>query len=119
DILNSRSVAERKSLMQLVAFLIRKRALVLHPHLSRLMEAVVKSLDLNSTASRDNVLDTAAVIICRVLKTFPTINFHSPTKRLCVGTSEGAIITYDLKSATQLYILEGHTHCPTACTLSP
>ena len=26
---------------------------------------------------------------------------------------------YDLKTATQLYILEGHTHRPTACAFSP
>lgn len=26
---------------------------------------------------------------------------------------------YDLKSATQLYVLEGHTHRPTACAFSP
>lgn len=26
---------------------------------------------------------------------------------------------YDLKTATQLYVLEGHTHQPTACAFSP
>lgn len=26
---------------------------------------------------------------------------------------------YDLKTATQLYVLEGHTHRPTACAFSP
>ena len=86
DILNPRSVAERKSVMQLVAFLIRKvgwaghccvladvmsqRPLILYPHLPRLMEAVVKSLDPNSTASRDAVLDTATEIIGHVVRTY-------------------------------------------------
>ena len=99
------------------------------------MEAVVKSLDPNSTASRDAVLDTATEIIGHVVKTyvfsslahaqtnpldsFPTVDFHNPTQRLAVGTSEGAFIMYDLKSATQLYVLEGHTHRPTACAFSP
>ncbi|KAF8549736.1 WD40 repeat-like protein [Imleria badia] len=119
DILKPRSVAERKSVMQLVAFLIRKRPLILYPHLPRLMEAVVKSLDPNSTASRDAVLDTATEIIGHVVKTFPTIDFHNPTQRLAVGTAEGAFIMYDLKSATQLYVLDGHTHRPTACAFSP
>lgn len=154
DILNPRSVAERKSVMQLVAFLIRKvgwdghccvladvmsqRPLILYPHLPRLMEAVVKSLDPNSTASRDAVLDTATEIIGHVVRTyvlslpppihtltftpldsFPTVDFHSPSQRLAVGTAEGAFIMYDLKSATQLYVLEGHTHRPTACAFSP
>ncbi|KAG6372767.1 hypothetical protein JVT61DRAFT_7165 [Boletus reticuloceps] len=119
DILNPRSVAERKSVMQLVAFLIRKRPLILYPHLPRLMEAVVKSLDPNSTASRDAVLDTATEIIGHVVRTFPTVDFHDPTQRLAVGTAEGAFIMYDLKSATQLYVLDGHTHRPTACAFSP
>jgi hypothetical protein len=89
DILNPRSVAERKSVMQLVAFLIRKvgcvgsdlrsrvladklhqRPLILCPHLPRLMEAVVKSLDPNSTSSRDAVLDTATEIVGHVVKTY-------------------------------------------------
>ena len=164
DILNPRSVAERKSVMQLVAFLIRKvgyvsfrlrscaladelqqRPLILFPHLPRLMEAVVKSLDPNSTSSRDAVLDTATEIVGHVVKTcvlpplvhdypllssptyaqsnspdsFPTVDFHSATQRLAVGTAEGAFVMYDLKSATQLYVLEGHTHRPTACAFSP
>jgi WD40 repeat protein len=41
------------------------------------------------------------------------------TQRLAVGTSEGAFIMYDLKTATQLYVLEGHKRRPTACTFSP
>ena len=105
------------------------------------MEAVVKSLDPNSTASRDAVLDTATEIVGHVVKTyvlplalpfsllptrheltnpsdsFPTVDFHHPTQRLAVGTAEGAFM-YDLKSATQLYVLEGHTHHPTTCAFS-
>jgi hypothetical protein len=42
---------------------------VLYPNLPRLMEAVVKSLDPNSTASRDAVLDTATEILGHVVKT--------------------------------------------------
>jgi len=41
------------------------------------------------------------------------------TQRLAVGTSEGAFIMYDLKTATHLYVLEGHKRRPAACTFSP
>ncbi|KAF9220526.1 WD40 repeat-like protein [Gyrodon lividus] len=119
DILNPKTLEHRKSVMQLVAFLIRKRPLILYPNLPRLMEAVVKSLDPNSTSSRDAVLDTATEIFGHVVKTFPTIDFHMATQRLAVGTSEGAFIMYDLKTATQLYILEGHKKRPAACSFSP
>ncbi|EGN97892.1 hypothetical protein SERLA73DRAFT_55174 [Serpula lacrymans var. lacrymans S7.3] len=119
DILNPRNLDHRKSIMQLVAFLIRKRPLVLYHNLPRLMEAVVKSLDPNSTSSRDAVLDTATEILGHVVKTFPTVDFHMATQRLAVGTSEGAFIMYDLKTATQLYVLEAHKKRPAACSFSP
>ncbi|KAJ7904510.1 hypothetical protein B0H14DRAFT_2663171 [Mycena olivaceomarginata] len=119
DILNPLGVEHRKSVMQIVAFLIRKRPLVLYPNLPRLMEAVVKSLDPNSTAHRDAILDTATEILGHVVKTFPTVDFHMGTQRLAVGTSEGAIVMYDLKTAIRLYVLEGHKKRISACSFSP
>ncbi|THU84458.1 WD40 repeat-like protein [Dendrothele bispora CBS 962.96] len=109
----------RKSVLQILAFLIRKRPLVLLPNLPQLLEAVVKSLDPNSTTNRDAVLDTATEILGHVVKTFPSIDFHTPTQRLAVGTSEGAIVMYDLKTAIRLYVLEGHKKSITACSFSP
>lgn len=41
------------------------------------------------------------------------------TQRLAVGTSEGAIVMYDLKTAIRLYVLEGHKKGITACSFSP
>ncbi|KAJ7119871.1 hypothetical protein C8R44DRAFT_878257 [Mycena epipterygia] len=119
DILNPLGMEHRKSVMQIVAFLIRKRPLVLYPNLPRLMEAVVKSLDPNSTSHREAVLDTATEILGHVVKTFPTVDFHMASQRLAVGTSEGAIVMYDLKTAIRLYVLEGHKKRITACTFSP
>ncbi len=43
--------------------------MVLYPNLPKLMEAVVKSLDPNSTSHRDAILDTATEIIGHVVKT--------------------------------------------------
>ncbi|KAJ4498276.1 hypothetical protein C8R41DRAFT_877942 [Lentinula lateritia] len=124
DILNPTSTEHRKSVMQIVAFLIKKarlrwRPLVLYPNLPKLMEAVVKSLDPNSTADRDAVLDTATEILGYVVKTFPTVDFHMPSQRLAVGTSEGAMVMYDLKTAIRLYVLEGHKKSISACSFSP
>jgi WD40 repeat protein len=50
---------------------------------------------------------------------FPTVDFHMNTQRLAVGTSEGAIIMFDLKTATRLYVLEGHKQRLAACSFSP
>lgn len=119
DILHPQSLEHRKSVLQLVAFLTRKKPLVIYPHLPKLVEAVVKSLDPNSTSNRDAVLDTATEILGHVVKTFPTIDFHMASQRLAVGTSEGAIVMYDLKTATRLYVLESHKQALAACSFSP
>ncbi len=50
---------------------------------------------------------------------YPSIDFHMPSQRLAVGTNEGAVILYDLKTATRLYVLEGHKRRLTACSFSP
>ncbi|KAJ4468166.1 hypothetical protein J3R30DRAFT_3715082 [Lentinula aciculospora] len=120
DILNPTSTEQRKSVMQIVALLIKKARLrFLYSNLPKLMEAVVKSLDPNSTSNRDAVLDTATEILGHVVKTFPTVDFHMSSQRLAVGTSEGAMVMYDLKTAIRLYVLEGHKKCISACSFSP
>ncbi|PWZ02541.1 hypothetical protein BCV70DRAFT_229024 [Testicularia cyperi] len=39
--------------------------------------------------------------------------------RLAVGTHEGAVIMYDLKTATRLYVIEGHRRPISGCSFSP
>ena len=41
------------------------------------------------------------------------------SQRLAVGTSEGTIIMYDLKTATRLYVLEGHQKRLVMCSFCP
>jgi len=41
------------------------------------------------------------------------------TQRLAVGTNEGAVVMYDLKTAIRLYVLEGHKRQITASSFSP
>lgn len=69
DILHPRSVQQRKSVMQLVIFMIRKKPLVLYSNLPRLVEAIVKSLDPNSNATREAVLDSATEILSHIVQT--------------------------------------------------
>ncbi|KAF5384322.1 hypothetical protein D9615_003314 [Tricholomella constricta] len=107
DILTPPTLEHRKAVLQIVAFLIRKRPLVLRPHIPRLMEAVVKSLDPNLTTYREAVFDAATEIIGHVVKTFPTVDFHTATQRLAVGSNDGAVVMYDLKTAIRLFSPDG------------
>lgn len=99
----------------------------------------MKSLDPNATTHREAVLGTATEIIGYVVKTyftfppsrlslrlltflilrFPTVDFHMASQRLAVGSSDGAIVMYDLKTATRLYVLEQHKKSVAACSFSP
>ncbi|KAF9468708.1 hypothetical protein BDZ94DRAFT_1304460 [Collybia nuda] len=119
DILTPPSLEHRRTVLQIVAFLIRKRPIVLQPNIPKLMEAVVKSLDPNVTTHREAVLDTATEIIGYVVNTFPSVDFHMGTQRLAVGSIEGAVVMYDLKTAIRLYVLDGHKKGITACSFSP
>lgn len=40
------------------------------------------------------------------------------TQKLAVGTNEGVVVMYDLKTAIRLYVLEGHTKPITTCSFS-
>ncbi|KAL5632661.1 hypothetical protein ACGC1H_005568 [Rhizoctonia solani] len=119
DITQPKSIEHRRATMQLVAFIIRKKPLVLYPNLPRLVEAVVKSLDPNVTAARDAIVDAATEILAEVVRIYPSVDFHTSTQKLAVGTPEGAVIVYDLKTATRLYVLEGHSRRLTVLSFSP
>lgn len=69
DILNATSPAQRNATMKLVAFMAKRRPLVLYSSLARIAEAVVKSLDPNVTAQRDAVQQTATVILDSLVNT--------------------------------------------------
>ncbi|KAG6860615.1 hypothetical protein C0995_009369 [Termitomyces sp. Mi166 len=119
DILTPPTLEHRKAVMQIVAFLIKKRPLVLQPNIPKLMEAVVRSLDPNATTHREAVIDSATEIISYVVKTFPAVDFYMGTQRLAVGGTDGAVVMYDLKTAIRLYVLEGHKKAISACSFSP
>ncbi|GAA6030192.1 hypothetical protein JCM8097_008980 [Rhodosporidiobolus ruineniae] len=119
DILNSPTATTRNATLKLLGFMIRKKPLVLYTSLPRVAEAVVKSLDPTVTSLRETVHQAATVILNELVRTFPSIDFHGKSQRLAVGTAEGAAIVFDLRTATRLYVLEGHKHAVTALSFSP
>ena len=47
------------------------------------------------------------------------VDFHATSQRLAVGTADGAVVMYDLKTATLLYVLGAHRQRPAGCSFSP
>ncbi|GAA5825296.1 hypothetical protein JCM11251_006926 [Rhodosporidiobolus azoricus] len=119
DIVNTSSATARNATLKLLGFIIRKKPLVLYTSLPRVAEAVVKSLDPTVSTLRETVHQAATVILNELVKTFPSIDFHGKSQRLAVGTQEGAAIVFDLRTATRLYVLEGHSRAVTALSWSP
>lgn len=119
DILHARSPGHCSATMRLVAFMVRRKPLILYPNLPRLAEAVVKSLDPTIITMRSVIHRSATIIISELVATYPTITFHKELQRLAVGTFEGAIIVYDLKTATRLYVLEAHRASLNGLAFSP
>ncbi|GAA5940493.1 WD40 repeat domain-containing protein [Sporobolomyces koalae] len=119
DILNAPTAVSRNSTLKLLGFMIRKKPLVLYHSLPRVAEAVVKSLDPTVSDLRETVHQTATVILNELVRTFPSIDFHGKSQRLAIGTHEGSGIVWDLKTATRLYVLEGHRRPLTAVSWSP
>lgn len=106
DLSISQNPVDRISTMKLVVFMVRKRPLVLHTSLPRLVEAVVKSLDPTQKQMRAQTQTGATVILHELVKTYPSITFHGRAQKLGIGTPEGAIVVYDLKTGTKMEILE-------------
>jgi WD40 repeat protein len=78
----------------------------------------VRSLDPRGNL-RGVLQQTATFILSELVKTYPSIAFHGKGQRLAVGTHEGAVVVYDLKTATRLYVLESHHKRASAVSYSP
>ncbi|PWN24499.1 hypothetical protein BDZ90DRAFT_263340 [Jaminaea rosea] len=127
---SSSTAANGVRTMQLLSFLVSLRPSLLAPSLPRISEAVVKSLDPTtssssnagsssspkpnapalpgpSTTQRDLLLPSATHLISTLVRAYRTLAFHGSTQRLAVGTHEGAIVMYELRTATRLFVLEG------------
>lgn len=117
DILHPPSAHFSQVALRLVAFIVRHKPLALYPSLPRLAEVVVKSLD--PTAARSSMIQAATVMINELVQTYPSISFHRESQRLAVGTHDGPVVLYDLKSGTRYCVLSGHAKGVTACSFSP
>ena len=75
---------------------------------------MVKTLDPNTPEVRESLLPIVTVNFAELVRSYPNICFHGPTQRLAIGTLEGTVLVYDLRTATKIAVLEGHSktvHC--------
>ncbi|RKO84060.1 hypothetical protein BDK51DRAFT_4096, partial [Blyttiomyces helicus] len=119
DLIHSKGAAERAGCLKLLGLFISKKPLILHPYLPRIVESMVKCLDPNVPQIRDALQQIVTVNFAEMVRTFPNVAFHHGSQRLAVGAVEGAVVVYDLRTATRVQVLEGHTKAVAAVSISP
>ncbi|KAF9934508.1 hypothetical protein FBU30_001649 [Linnemannia zychae] len=115
EIHDSKKAIDRIGLLKLISIFSRK---VLYNGIPRLAEAIVKSLDPTIPNMRESLLPVVTSVLQDLVQSYPQLDFHAGTQKLAVGTPEGAIIVYDLQTATRWQILEGHTESVSAVAFS-
>ncbi|KAG0100662.1 hypothetical protein BGZ93_008599 [Podila epicladia] len=118
EIMDCRRASERMGLLKLISVFTRKNPAVLHSGIPKLSEAIVKSLDPTIPNVRETILPVGTSVLLDLVQSFPQLDFHVGSQKLAVGTLEGAIIVYDLQTATRWQILEGHTKPVSAVSFS-
>ena len=69
---------------------------------------MLKCFDPNELALRKNSHKTVSAILSILVKMFPMVAFHPESQRLAVGTHDGPIAIYDMRTTAKWKILEGH-----------
>ncbi|KAG0233636.1 hypothetical protein BGW42_007309 [Actinomortierella wolfii] len=118
EITEAKTIEDKTGYMKLISFFARKDPKVLYLGVQRLAEVIVKVLDPSSASVREALLPVGTSMLLDLVQGYPQIDFHVGTQKLAVGTLEGAIIIYDLQTATRWQILEGHTTPLSAVTFS-
>ena len=78
-------------------------------HLIQITQILLKCLDPNELALRKNSHKIISIILSIMVKLFPMVAFHHDSQRLAVGTHDGPIAIYDVRTSAKWKILEGHT----------
>lgn len=105
------------ALLVLVTFIHKFSAKVI-PLLPKFTEAVLRCLEPSDPALRRQSLMAVTSALHQLVQTFPMVAFHQDQQRFGVGTSDGLVVVYDLRTATKWRILEGHTGAIAALAFS-
>ncbi|KAK3816196.1 MAG: hypothetical protein J3Q66DRAFT_258140, partial [Benniella sp.] len=118
DIMDAKKPGIKIGFLKLISIFSRKNPGVLYSGVHRIAEAIVKSLDPTHLQVREQLLPVATSVMVDLVQSFPQLDFHVGSQKLAVGTLEGAIVVYDLQTATRWQILEGHTGGVSAVSFS-
>eukprot|EP00965_Chrysotila_dentata_P055106 1828687-Pleurochrysis_carterae.AAC.1 len=111
--------ALRVSAVGALISLVKMRSASLEPELPLLVEAVMRPLDPSVPSLREGSLAASTAALRELVKRYPMMSFNQTTQRLAVGTVEGVVLLYDLRTATKWRILQAKRRARHARTCAP
>ncbi|KAK9721558.1 hypothetical protein K7432_003301 [Basidiobolus ranarum] len=118
DLLQLKEAKDRNSYLKLISLAVNKKPTILIHYIPRLTEAIIKSLDPRDPKMRKALLKEGTAGLHEIVKTYPSVAFHGDSQKFAVGTNEGVVVIYDLRTATRWQVLEGFTRPVTVISIS-
>ena len=112
------SNAARIAAVAAMISLVKSRSASLEGDLPVVVHAVLRPLDPSVPLLREGCLAASTTALRELVKRYPMMSFHQGTQRLAVGTTEGVVIIYDLRTATKWRLLSGHAAAVSAVAFS-
>eukprot|EP00913_Durusdinium_trenchii_P001672 g1548.t1 len=78
------------------------------PLLPRFAEALLRCLEPSDPTLRRHSLLAVTSALHELVQTFP-MDFHQDSQKFAVGTGDGVVLVYDLRTATKWRVFEGHS----------
>ncbi|KDO17227.1 hypothetical protein SPRG_17359 [Saprolegnia parasitica CBS 223.65] len=106
---SDRSYAYREGVLVYLMTWVNLQYLLMARHLPAVIETILCCLDPTKPDRRKKCLAMSTKCLHDLVKRFPMVDFHKTTQRLAIGTMEGVVLLYDLRTATKWRVLDGHT----------
>ena len=94
------SSAVRIAAVAAMISLVKARGTSLDADLPVVVNAVLRPLDPSVPQLREGCLAASTAALRELVKRYPMMSFHQGLQRLAVGTVEGVVVIYDLRTAT-------------------
>ncbi|KAF2076180.1 hypothetical protein CYY_002533 [Polysphondylium violaceum] len=99
----------------MVGSLIKKDPDSVLPFLPRVIDSIIKSLDPHTPTLREACLRQTTAVLHIMVRKYPMVSFHHDSQRLVLGTLDGFIVIYDLKTATRWHKIEAYPQSFISC----
>lgn len=96
------------SVLEILGAFIDKHYITLTHMLPVVIEVILRALDPHDPGLRKSCIDRASDSFQKLVVNLPMVAFHHGKQRLALGTTEGTIIVYDLRTATRSKVFEEH-----------